>query len=180
MACLLVYFLTSNVYRCTLTNAGIYFQLPAIISRTPGRSGPQVWPRAYPLPHRPRGLPVARIVLEDFYHQSCIVTQNYTGLQHAKNPDLTFRLAKGSRSIDRYVSVQSFPDGCDGRKSRTHFERDTGKDQLLAAGGRDGASHARVVECVDRRTVDAWQRVDEFGEGRPPHAVARRRGNDDR
>src|SRR6202040_832962 len=95
----------------------------------------------------------------------------------------TFRLAERSRSIDRYVSVQSFPDGCDGRKSRADFERDTGKDQLLATSSLDRAGYARVVEGVDRRTVndlDAGQRFDQFGERRTPHAVARSRRDNNR
>src|SRR6266436_10428356 len=107
----------------------------------------------------------SRIVLEDFHHQSCIVRKNYTCLQHPKDPGLTFRLAERSRSIDRYVSVQSFPDGCDSRKSRADFERDTGKDQLLAPRSLDRAGYARVVESVDRgafNNLNAWQCLDEF------------------
>src|SRR5260370_22444316 len=125
----------------------------------------------------------SRIVLEDFHHQSSIVRKNYTCLQHAKDPGLTFRLTERSRSIDRYVSVQSFPDGCDSRKSRADFERATATDQLLATSSLDRADYARVVEGVDRRTVndlDGRQRFDEFGERRTPHAVARRRVDDDR
>src|SRR5881275_1915933 len=79
--------------------------------------------------------------------------------------------------------VEALTHGSDGRKSRADFERDTGKDQLLATSSLDRAGYARVVEGVDRRTVndlDAGQRFDEFGERRTPHAVARRRGNDDR
>ena len=29
----------------------------------------------------------SRIILEDFHHQSCVVGQNDTGLQHAQEPD---------------------------------------------------------------------------------------------
>jgi len=46
-------------------------------------------------------------------------------------------------------------------------------------GPHDGASHALVVEGVDRRAIDdldAWQRLHEFGERWSPHTVARRRG----
>src|SRR5260370_10230789 len=116
----------------------------------------------------------SRIVLEDFPHQSCIVRKNSTCLQHAKDPGLTFRLPERSRSIDRYVSVESFPDGSDSRKSRADFERDTGKDQLLATSSLDRAGYARVVEGVDRRTVndlDAGQRFDECEERQAAHAV---------
>ena len=80
------------------------------------------------------------------------------------------------------MRVQPLAHGRDGREGRADFERDAGEDQLLPASRLDGAGDARVVEGVDRRAVDdldAQQRFDEFRECRTPHAVARRRGNDD-
>src|SRR6185437_14314043 len=90
-----------------------------------------------------------RIVLEDFNHQSRVVRENYASLLHSQYPDLALGLAEGSRGIDRHIGVKPLADGGDGRKSRADFERDPGKDQLLAAGCRDGASHTLVVESVD-------------------------------
>ena len=55
--------------------------------------------------------------------------------------------------------------------------------RLLSLGMGDLADTRASSKAVDRRTVDdldAWQRFDEFGERRTPHAVARRRGRDNR
>src|SRR5260370_17989236 len=99
------------------------------------------------------------------------------------NPTWRFGLTECPRGIDRHIGVEPLAYGSHGRKGRADFERYTSEDQLLAAGPHDGASHALVVEGVDRRAIDdldAWQRLHEFGERWPPHTVARRRGNDDR
>jgi len=62
------------------------------------------------------------------------------------------------------------------------FEGNTSKDQLFAAGRFDCMSDARIVERVYRGPVDgldARQRLDELGKSRSPHAVARRRCDND-
>ena len=47
----------------------------------------------------------SRIILEDFHHQSCVVGQNDTGLQHAQESDLALGLAEGSLGIDCHIGV---------------------------------------------------------------------------
>ena len=57
--------------------------------------------------HGPVHLPGlrSRIILENFYHQSCVVGQNDTGLQHAQEPDLTLGLAEGSTVSSDQVRI---------------------------------------------------------------------------
>ena len=90
------------------------------------------------------------IVLEDFHHQRRIVGENHARLQHAQKPGLPLGLAERARGIDGHICVETLAHGGDGRKSGADFERDAGKDQLLAARGLDSSGDARVVERINR------------------------------
>src|SRR5436853_4008197 len=68
----------------------------------------------------------------------------------------------------------------DRREGGANLERNAGKDQLLASGRLDGGRDFRIVPRVDRGAIDdvlSSHHFHEFGEGRPPHAVAGRGGD---
>jgi hypothetical protein len=88
------------------------------------------------------------IVLEDFHHQSRVVGKNDARLQHAQKPGLPLGLAERARGIDGHICVETFAHGGDGRESGADFERDAGKNQLLAARGLDGCG--RCARCRTR------------------------------
>ena len=91
-----------------------------------------------------------------------LLIQPFSGLNcgvpnAAKATSLHDRFADSSRSsrgVDRHIRVESLTDGGDGGKGRADLKRDTGEDQLLAARRLDRASHASVVEGVDRRPIN--------------------------
>src|SRR5437899_8136038 len=121
------------------------------------------------------------VVLEDLDHQRSVVGENHAGLLHAEQARLTLGLAKGARGIDSNVGLIALAERGDRREGGANLERDAGKDQLLASGRLDGGCDFRIVPRVDRGAIDdvhSSYRFHEFGEGRPPHAVAGRGGDD--
>src|SRR5437773_70340 len=77
-------------------------------------------------------------------------------------------------------TVQYERDGADLSRRGLNLERNAGKDQLLASGRLDGGRDFRIVPRVDRGAIDdvlSSHHFHEFGEGRPPHAVAGRGGD---
>jgi Tetracyclin repressor-like, C-terminal domain len=99
----------------------------SITFRRRGRSSRQVGPGHVDGPVHLADL-WSRIILEDFHHQSCVVGQNDTGLQHAQESDLALGLAEGSRGIDCHIGIQPLTNGTDGGKTRL----DKQFDRLMA------------------------------------------------
>ena len=106
--------------------------------------------RARNAPHYRGTFRWSRIVFEDFHHQGRVIRGNNARLKHTQEPDLALGLAKCSRGVHRHIGVEPLTRGCDGWKGRADLERDAVEDQLPAARRLDGASHASVVEGVDR------------------------------
>lgn len=69
---------------------------------------------------------------------------------------MSFGLAEGSRGVDRDISVETLADGGDRRERRADFKRDTGENELLAAGCGDRSGDRGIVEGVG----DQWQQQD--------------------
>ena len=94
---------------------------------------------------------------------------------------MTLGLAERARGIDSNVGVIALSERGDRREGGADLERDAGKDQLLASGRLNGGCDFRIVPRVDRRAIDdvlSSHRFHELGEGRSPHAVAGRGGDD--
>src|SRR2546430_607582 len=120
------------------------------------------------------------VVLEDLDHQRSVVGENHAGLLHAEQARLTLSLAERARGIDSNVGVIALAERGDRREGGANLERNAGKDQLLASGRLDGGRDFRIVPRVDRGAIDdvlSSHHFHEFGEGRPPHAVAGRGGD---
>jgi len=65
-----------------------------------------------------------------------------------------FSLAERAACIHGDVSVEALAHRGDGRECSTDFERETRKNQLLASGGFYSMRDRRIVEGVDRGTID--------------------------
>ena len=67
-----------------------------------------------------------------------------------------FGLAERAAGIHGDVSVEALTDGSDGGECGADLQRQTRKDQLPSASRFDSARDARVIEGVDRGTIDDW------------------------
>ena len=118
-----------------------------------GRFGPLASPSPCRSRCRPRHL-WPSIFLEDFDHQSRIVGEDDASLHHPQQAHLMFSLAERAACIHGDVSVEALAHRGDGRECSTDFERETRKNQLLASGGFYSMRDRRIVEGVDRGTID--------------------------
>src|SRR5258708_3579489 len=92
----------------------------------------------------------SRIILEDFHHQSCVVGQNDTGLQHAQESDLALGLAEGSRGIDCHIGVQPLPTAVMAGKAAQTSSEMPAKISFL----RPVASMARAMRASSKALTD--------------------------
>ena len=77
------------------------------------------------------------VVFQDFYHQRCVIRQDYSSLQHPQKTHFVLGFTESAGSIHNDVCLQTLSNGSHRRKRRAYLERNACEDEFFPPSAQD-------------------------------------------